>query len=385
MADSYKLFPTQRLSATDGLSITGAIWSEAHDYHRRALAAHTVGLHSAGIITGLQVVASRPPDTYLNVQPGVAVDSLGQVIIVPKLQARNLDTLDGLLYLILEFYESPPHPVGAATTESDPRYVAVEFRLQVTTTLPDRPYVELARLQRRTATAHITNASDPTQPVLNEIDLRFRQEIGHDKRDPILLGVIHLGDDALKTEHVTGIANLARVLRQSTGHRIWVEPEVALKSDLARYTMLWLVSKNGFLLSMDEQTQLRLYVQNGGTLFCEGCRQDTGGRDPAAHKNFLDLIRSLKVVPQEVPPLRPTWLDQPHLFSTLPEGYESKTKPLFTVADGVILSNCDYGCLWQGKRRDRMPTRNEIRDTLELGENLLAYALRRREERQARS
>ena len=385
MADSRNLFPTQRLNATDGLAITGAVWTEAHDYHRRALAAHTIGLHSTGIITGLQVVASRPPDSYLNVQPGVAVDPLGQVIVVPKLQARNLNTMAGLLYLILEFYEGPPHAVGAATTESDPKYVDAEFRLQVTTKLPDRPYVELARLQRSAATASITNANDPDLPIVNEVDLRFRQEIGHGKREPILFGVVHLGDDALKTDHVAGIVNLARALRHRTGHRIWVEPAVTLKDDLTRYTMLWLVGKNSFLLSLDEQTQLRLYVQNGGTLFGEGCRQETGGRDPAAHKSLLDLARALKVSPQEAPPLRPTWLDQPHLFATLPEGYESKVKPLLTVADGVIVSNCDYGCLWQGKRRDRLPTRSEIRDTLELGENLLAYALLRREERQART
>ena len=45
---------------------------------------------------------------------------------------------------------------------------------------------------------------------------------------------------------------------------------------------------------------------------------------------------------------------------------------------GVIRSTADYGCLWQGERRDGPAARADIRTALEWGGNLVAYALSRR-------
>ncbi|MFN8494558.1 MAG: DUF4159 domain-containing protein [Caldilineaceae bacterium] len=380
MDNALPLFPQKRLKAADGLTMTGELWEEVQDYHRRSLAAHTVGLHGSGVVSGLQVMASRPPDNHLNVQPGVAVDQLGRVILVPKLQARDLDTLEGTLYLVLEFYESESRPPAAANIEGDSCYVEVQFKLQVTTALPDTPYVELARLQRRAYPTPITDARDPEQPGVNEIDRRFRRELVPQRPAPVFIGIVYLGDDAQTSGHASGLGNVARSLRTRNTLTTWVEQGIALKADLNRYTLLHLVAKNAFSLTLDEQDLLQRYLQRGGTIFCEACRQDTDGRDPAAHKSFLDLARTLRISLQEMPPLRNDLLDFPYLFGAPPGGFETKAKLFFAMNDGFMISNCDYGCLWQGKRRGVLPTRSELRDALEWGENLVHYALRRREQ-----
>ncbi|NJN84534.1 MAG: hypothetical protein HC802_21125 [Caldilineaceae bacterium] len=48
------------------------------------------------------------------------------------------------------------------------------------------------------------------------------------------------------------------------------------------------------------------------------------------------------------------------------------------AGEGVIFSTHDFGCLWAGERRDRLASRTEIRNALELGANFVAYAQRRR-------
>ena len=47
------------------------------------------------------------------------------------------------------------------------------------------------------------------------------------------------------------------------------------------------------------------------------------------------------------------------------------------AGEGVIFSMCDYGCLWQGARRDNLASREEIRTAYEWGGNIVAYAVDR--------
>jgi hypothetical protein len=44
----------------------------------------------------------------------------------------------------------------------------------------------------------------------------------------------------------------------------------------------------------------------------------------------------------------------------------------------IVVSTCDYGCLWQGDRRAGPADREDIRAALEFGANLVAYARQRR-------
>ena len=69
------LFPRKRIRAVDGMAVTADVWEEAHDYHRQINRLHTLLYHGAGIVTGLDVIASDPADSSVYVLPGLAMDS----------------------------------------------------------------------------------------------------------------------------------------------------------------------------------------------------------------------------------------------------------------------------------------------------------------------
>ena len=72
-----EVFPTRRIKPFDGMAVTAGVWGEAHDYHRRRLAAHELLWHGAGIVAGLEVVASDPPDSAVYISQGVALYAPG--------------------------------------------------------------------------------------------------------------------------------------------------------------------------------------------------------------------------------------------------------------------------------------------------------------------
>src|SRR5690606_6939207 len=98
--EALSIFPHKRIRAVDGMAVTAEVWEEAHDYHRQLNRLHTVLHHGAGIVTGLEVIASDPPDNSVYLLPGLAVDSVGQTIVVPEPRAYDLGNAEGRLYLI---------------------------------------------------------------------------------------------------------------------------------------------------------------------------------------------------------------------------------------------------------------------------------------------
>ncbi len=72
--DLLQEFPAKRIKPVDGLAVTAKVWEEAHEYHRQRQRFHAMLNHGAGVVTGLEVIASDPPDTAVYVQPGIALD-----------------------------------------------------------------------------------------------------------------------------------------------------------------------------------------------------------------------------------------------------------------------------------------------------------------------
>jgi hypothetical protein len=245
--------------------------------------------------------------------------------------------------------------------------------------LPATPYVELARIWRREA-APITTARNSTRPRANEIDLRFRREIGFSEEERALIALSYI-PGAETTGHDEGLNNLARSLRQGKGPHTWIDFHAPLDLDLARYTLLALVGRDAFQLSAEQMNALYVFLQGGGTIFYESCRRSVDSGDPAADASFLDMMASLGVRLQPLERAHPL-LNDPHLFAEPPDGFEIRGAPRVAVADGVVFSTYDYGCLWRGERRGRLAARSEIRNALEWGTNLLTYAVARRQQTQ---
>jgi hypothetical protein len=366
-------FPNRRIEPFDGMAVTAQAWKEAHDYHRRQQQLHALLNHGAGIVTGLEVIASDPPDSSVYILPGIAVDTQGQIIVLPEPTAYDLGSSQGLLYLLLTYEES--HPIADREREDEILYVHAQFGVEARSSLPHTACVELARIRRRSREAPIMVASDPAHPAANEIDLRFRQQIGAPPRAVATIAMCDMSGVS-GARHERGISYLARALR-NTGQQVWVDHDAVLGPDLGSYTLVYLVGQAAFQLGEDEIMALLGYLQDGGTLVVESCRRGTTTGAPPADASFSDLLASFGVKLEEVPRDHPL-LTEPYLFATPPPGYETGGSPKVLVDNGVIFSTHDYGCLWQGERRDGTASREEIRTALEWGSNIVAYAMKRR-------
>ena len=93
-------YPTKRIKPVDGMAVTSEVWEEAHEYHRQSQGCHALFSHGPGILAGLEVIASDPPDTSVYILPGIAIDPVGQTIVLPQPVAYDIGhEMEGLLYL----------------------------------------------------------------------------------------------------------------------------------------------------------------------------------------------------------------------------------------------------------------------------------------------
>jgi hypothetical protein len=356
------------------MAVTADVWDEAHEFHRRHQQLHALYGHGPGILGGLEVVASDPPDTSVYIRPGLAVDPSGQTIVLAEALSYDIGGAgDGPLYLLLTYGESLPRHTNGSQPEGAPMYVHSEFGLEAVSSLPRAPHVELARMRRTRRGAIVRNARDAGAPGTDEIDVRFRRQAGLSVATPAGIGLVHLGGSG--DRHTRGANYLARAQR-AAGRLVWVDDAVALGPGLDGYALLYLVAYSGFALGAAEMNALYAYVQAGGTVFAETCRREPQAAS-AAETALNDLFSSLGL---RLEPLAPghALLTEPALFAAPPAGYETEGSAGVRVAPGVVLSTADYGCLWQGERRSGAAGREAIRAAHEFGGNLLALAEARR-------
>ncbi len=368
-------FPTRRIKPFNGLAVTAEVWEEAHEYHRHVQRFHALFGHGPGIVTGLEVIASDPPDRAVYIRPGIAVDPLGHTIVLTEPVAYDFgQEMEGLLYLLLSYGESQPRPAQQGDREG-PLYVHAEFTIHARPTLPDTPWVELARVRRQARDAVLLDASDPAHPGPNEIDLRFRRQVGAVPQETVGVAVCHLGE-ADRSLHTAGADFVARALGRAGRLRAVVDENVPFTEGLEQYTLVCLVGQGTFRLSRDEMNALYAYLQGGGTVLLESCHRGAKDAASAADAAFADLLATFGFRLEDLPPGHPL-LSSPYLFAAPPEGaVEDKDRAAIQTGQGVIWSHRDYGCLWQGVGEN--PSRETIRAALEWGCNIVAYAYERR-------
>jgi hypothetical protein len=184
-----KVFPTTQVKPYDGMSVTATVWAQAHGEHRQAQRAHDRVFHGSGIITGLEVVANDPPDQFVFISPGAAVDPVGQVIVLPEPVAYDFGkTSEGTLFLVLGHGERE-----AAGAEKEVVTIQDEFVIAARPSMPKRPVVELARLVITKSGNPVRNAANPEHPRGEELDLRFRNILMPPDRRRVKVALCSLG------------------------------------------------------------------------------------------------------------------------------------------------------------------------------------------------
>lgn len=365
--------PQQRLIPHEGMVVDVNTWSAAHDYHSLHQQRHNMSMHSPGIVAGLEVVAWDPSDNSVVVNPGIAVDAEGHIVIVSQAQRFILQASEaGTIYLILQYREVPAGNYNDASSNgAEARYVMEAYRVEERRDLPDEPHIELARIQVNGTASPLTDAADPHLPRPNEIDIRFRRIAGARSTQSIRVGVIPL---EMTSEgqilHANGVMGLLRAINLSTPYQGDFKGSINLSQEITDCDLLVVAGRQGFTLADEWIEVLRAFMERGGILFGEACGDNADESIPF-RQSFIDLAERLTIEMTTVE--RGHWLFKSHyLFAQAPDGVNGPA--LIASGGGLIYSGGDFGCLWEGGRAENAATRERIRSAIELGVNLGAYA-----------
>jgi hypothetical protein len=389
-------FQLKRINPFPGLTIDADMWQEAHSYHRDQQRLHILAFHDVGIVEGLEVISNNPPDRSVVIQPGMAVDPEGNAIIVPQPQHYQLQTRNkGIIYIVIQFREVPAEPYQPPE-EGQATRILEAYRIQETAKLPDEPHLELARIDLSPDGEAIRDAKAKSHPGVNEINISFRREAkpaaatsgppvvpektGADvaeatgpAQETVAVGHKVLGD-AGKDLHCAGWRNLIREINRQDKFVASLSENISLSKNINRHTLIYLTGNSGFELTTQEQAALSSFLQSGGIIFGEGCYEEQHETESKGAKEFglafNRLASQLNCKLETVQRGHPL-LSIVHIFSEVPQG----AAPAMVLEGGhMVYSGSDYGCAWQGGHQDEPLSRDIIRNSLEMGTNIIAYA-----------
>jgi len=360
------LFPQRKIHPYDGMPITAEVWDEAHAYHERVQSSHNLFFHGAGILAGMEVVASDPPDQLVYILSGAAVDPTGQLIVLSEPVAYELgNDTDGVLYLTICYRQSitsSPHTQSGGS----PEYTEAQFLITASPSLPGGPVVELARIKRENRTAPVQDAQEALHPRANEIDLRFRRLIPVRPEPLVSAAVVYLGDGKAKGLGA-GLSRMVGEIHHCSQINLVVDDDVELSPEVLGYTLICLAGKGNFQIKAAQLKGLKGYLERGGTLLMEY-------EDEGARSCFMEFCKQAQVEPKSLPRIHPI-LIQPYLFLSPPAG---NTSGEILAAEGLLLSGQQYGKPWGAESDGQPQTREQIRSLVEWAVNILTYATERR-------
>jgi hypothetical protein len=136
--------------------------------------------------------------------------------------------------------------------------------------------------------------------------------------------------------------------------------------------VLYLSGHGGLALGDAEVDGISQLLDAGGVIIGEGCAAGAGGEAGAREfaMSFVDLAtrlgRQLTTIDRGHALMRAR-----HIFGEPPPGGRANARVL--ESGGMVYSDADYGCAWQGGPADRPLPRGVIRDAFEFGTNLAIF------------
>jgi len=179
----------KRINFFKGFLTTEKDWNDAERYHIDKRRLHNKMMHSPGVVHGyqgeLRVTARARGDLSVEVQPGYAIDGMGNDLLIHDATIRNISLeefkLPQTIYIVLRYYEELTDFIAYKENleYKGHRRVLESCKVEVSQTEPDiTREVELARIHLEKGVNRIRDARDPANPQPNEIDLRYVQRGG---------------------------------------------------------------------------------------------------------------------------------------------------------------------------------------------------------------
>lgn len=357
--NALNLLPKLQIKPYDGMTVTAETWAQAHAEHRNKLQAHELIFHGSGIVNGLKVIANDPPDQYVFISPGLAVDPTGSVIVLTEPVAFDFgNTMEGELLLVLGHGERE-----VAGDQNDTRYIQNEFVIAARPGMPKRPAVELARVTLSAKGAALKNAANSSHPVIDEIDTRYRTEVKVEERQLVKVGVCHLGEK-VPSGVLSGWDNLAIDCKRSTPYDLVIDNKLPISENLSNYSIIYLAGSGSFKVEAKTAKVLTDLLSQEKVIIAEAL-------DDAADASFKALFESMKI---DVKPIaeKDAILKTPYCFACAPQGNHGSE---VWLGKRIVYSTAGYSLAWNGKIDGKTGSRSDIRSAQEWGINIINHCL----------
>ncbi|HEY5927191.1 MAG TPA: hypothetical protein VIV11_36135 [Kofleriaceae bacterium] len=179
----------KRINFFKGFLTTEKDWNDAERYHIDKRRLHNKMMHSPGVVHGfsgdLRVTARARGDLSVEVQPGYAIDGMGNDLMIHDATIRNISLeefkLPQTIYIVLRYYEELTDFIAYKENleYKGHRRVLESCKVELSQTEPDiTREVELARIHLEKGVNRIRDARDLHNPAPNEIDMRYVQRGG---------------------------------------------------------------------------------------------------------------------------------------------------------------------------------------------------------------
>lgn len=373
----------QRQQVRDGLLLTAERWQRAHDYTRQRQNLHYQSLNQPGIVCGLGVRAIPAPETvgaeyrdnrWVQIQPGIAIDLEGNLIILPERInfriATELQESEPVTVYLVAQYRDPDQLVSSP----DQEVVQETFRIDERSSLPGRADVELCRILLVSQQTLISTPTDVFFPGYSDLDLRYRRQAQARPQGLVRIAQIN-HDDEHCSQNFFDLTYFLRAVEDVYPSLRGAETvaQVTWEDDLYPYELLYLTGYKGLSLNTQQFASLSQYLKTGGTLLVDAPSEATAliQSIQTLAQTLQTPLKSLKESRRDHP-LR----IKPFLFSALPMA--NKTSLQLLSGGGVILSIGNLAKSW-GLDEEMMRSRTDIRTAQELGINILYFAWKRRQ------
>lgn len=385
MFPSPSIKPFERLQVTDGLLMNAERWRRAHEYHRQRQSLHYQSLNEPGIVCGLGVHLIEAPNDvptayrdrrWLQIQPGIAIDLLGNPIVIPepvefRIASETMTEEPLMVYLVVSYVD--PETLRA---QQQREFVQETYRIDERTHPPGELEVELCRILLSRDAAKLENPADVFFPGSNALDLRYRKQARSRSQGFVNLaqGTSSIKQSSSNLSYL--LASLPALYPALSGPEQPVQISLPLKEQqVSGYDLIYLSTKQALSLSKQELQQelqaIKSYLDTGGILLIEA-PSINAARSIASLAEILETpLESLENL-SRTHPLR----TRPFLFAALPEINKQPLQIL--TGGGIVLVVGELSSAW-GLDRELSLSRSTIRTAQELGINILHFAWQRRQ------
>ena len=269
--------PLKRLQVEDEVLIDAKRWQVAHNYHHQRQNVHYQSVNQAGIVCGLGVRKIESTDEVsevykdgrgIQIQPGIAIDMEGNIIVVPKAENFHIDTEvktkeSQMVYVVVSYPD--PKELNKSRNNGKEYNPIVQETFRILEKTDEEPVsdneVEVCRIKLQQAQDEKIKLDNPKKvfnPWDNQLDLRYRVQAGIRPQAIVRLATIKKED----SQSPFAFANF----RSLTSLYPALQVTAAQEEDFANI-------KNYDLLLLKEQPleedDLNTYLDTGGVISIE--------------------------------------------------------------------------------------------------------------------